>query len=92
MKSQPHFAAIFADKQKAKGFDMLAPNALHVDWRIRVAPNGTIASNQPPTEVWPLISAKAYHLNMKVKEQTLCANAKAKATIDFAAATMKNAK
>ena len=69
---------------------MPALNQLLVDRRDVVSPNGDILpTDSSPAQIRPqrAKSSKTDHLNMKVKEQTLRANAKA--MIDFAAATLK---
>jgi hypothetical protein len=67
-----------------------ALNQLLVDRRDVVSPNGDVQpTDSSPAQIRPQRgkSSKTDHLNMKVKEQTLRANAKA--MIDFAAATLK---
>jgi hypothetical protein len=96
LKSYPRFAAIFMGKRKAAGLDLPAPNLLPVDRRDVLSPNPN--AEGPPTESAPAPahippqgakSSKADHANSKVKEQALRANAKA--TSEFAAATLKKA-
>ena len=90
LKNYPRFATIFMGKRKAGGFDLPAPNLLPVDRRDLVSPNGeALPTESAPAQIRPqgAKSSKAEHLNNKVKEQVLRANAKT--TIDFAAATLK---
>ena len=92
LKSYPRFAAIFMGKRKAGGFDLPAPNLLPVDRRDVLSSNGEALPTEPaPAHIRPqgAKSSKAEHLNSKVKEQALRANAKA--TTEFAAATLKKA-
>lgn len=79
------------EKWKLEGFYMPTPTALHVYQCARITPNGAVvASNQAATKSQPPSGkvAKVDHLNMKVKEQVLLANAKA--NIEFVVATMKS--
>jgi hypothetical protein len=96
LKSYPRFAAIFMGKQKAAGLDLPTPNLLPVDRRDVSSPNPNaealpIESALAPAHIRPqgAKSSKAEHANSKVKEQALRANAKA--TSEFAAATLKKA-
>jgi hypothetical protein len=96
LKSYPRFAAIFMAKRMGGGIDLPAPNPLPVDRRDQLSPNGEALPSQSspppaPAQIRPQgsKSAKADHLNVRVKEQALRDNAKA--TIDFAAATLKKA-
>ena len=92
LKSYPRFATIFMGKRKAGGFELPSPNALPVDRRDLLSPNGeAISTESPPTQIRPqgAKSSKADHLHSKGKEQALRANAKT--MIDFAAATLKKA-
>ena len=96
LKSYPRFAAIFMAKRKAAGLDLPAPNLLPVDRRDALSPPTPNAESRP-TESVPAPahrpqgskSSKSDHLNSKVKEHALRANAKA--TTDFALATLKKA-
>ena len=79
-------------KRKAGGYDVPAPNRLPVDRRDVVSPNGDVLPTElASAQVRPqgAKSSKAEHLNTKVKEQALHANAKT--TIDFAVAALKKA-
>jgi hypothetical protein len=96
LKSYPRFAAIFMGKRKAAGFDMPAQNLLPVDRRDILSPNPNAKalptkSAPAPAQIRPqgAKSSKVEHLNSKVKEQALRANAKT--TTDFALATLKKA-
>jgi hypothetical protein len=94
LKSYPRFAANFMGKRKAGGFDLPAPNPLPVDRRDLVSPNGEALPSESAPAPAPIRpqgskSSKADHLNLRVKDQALRANAKA--TIDFVAATLKKA-
>lgn len=93
LKSYPRFATIFMGKRKAGGFELPSPNALPMDCRDLLSPNGeAISTESPPAQIWlqGAKSSKADHLHSKGKEQALRANAKA--TIDFVVATLKKAK
>ena len=90
LKGYPRFTTIFMGKRKVGGFDLPAPNALPVDRRNLVSPKGeALPTESAPAHIRPqgAKSAKAEHLHSKVKEQTLRSNAKA--TNDFAQATLK---
>ena len=94
LKGYPRFASIFMGKRKAGGFDLPAQNALPVDRCNLVSPNGEAlptASAPTPAHIRPqgAKSSKDEHLHNKVKEHALRANAKA--TNDFATATLKKA-
>jgi hypothetical protein len=94
LKNYPRFAAIFMGKRKAAWFNMPAQNMLPVDRRDVLSPNPNaeaLPTVSAPAQIRPqgAKSSKAEHLNSKVKEQALRANAKA--TTDFALATLKKA-
>ena len=77
-------------KRKARGFDLRAPNQLRVNCCDVVSSNGeALPTESAPAQIQPLgfKSSKVEHLNNKVKEHALRANAKT--TIDFADATLK---
>ena len=79
-------------KRKAGGFDPRSRDALPVDRRDLLSPNGEGPSaKSPPAQIRPqgAKSSKADHLHIKGKEQALCANAKI--IIDFVVATLKKA-
>ena len=93
LKSYPRFAAIFMGKRKAGGFDPPSRDALLVDRRDLLFPNGEAPSAEsPPAQIRPqgAKSSKVDHLHIKGKEQISHANAKA--TINFVAATLKKVK
>jgi hypothetical protein len=90
LKNYPRFAAIFMGKRKGGGFDSPSREGLSVDRRDLLSPNGQAPSTEsPPAQRRPqgAKSVKNEHAQSKGKEQALRANAKA--TIDFAAATLK---
>lgn len=61
LKPYPRFATIFMGKWMAGRFDIPTPNALLVDQRVRVAPNGVVvAINQAPYKMQPY-GAKVEH-------------------------------
>ena len=71
LKGYPRFAAIFMGKRKAGGFELPAPNALPVDRRDLVSPNGeALPTESAPAHIRPqgAKSSKAEHLHSKVKE------------------------
>ena len=95
LKTYPRFAAIFMAKRKGLGSH---PQGLPVDRRDLLSPNGQPPSTEsvpghttPPAHTRPqgAKSSKIDHAHGKGKEQALRANAKA--TTDFAAATLKKA-
>ena len=93
LKSYHRFAAIFIGKRKAGGFDLPNRNALPVDRRDLVSPNGeALPTASAPAYIRPqgVKASKVEHVHNKVKKQALRANAKA--TNEFAAATLKKAK
>jgi hypothetical protein len=92
LKSYPRFAAIFMGKRKDGGFDPPSREGLPVDRRDLLSPNGQAPSTEsPPAQTRPhgAKSSKNEHAHNKGNEQALRANAKA--TTDFAAATLKKA-
>ena len=92
LKGYPRFVAIFMGKRKAGGFDHPSPNVFPVDRRDLVSPNGeALPTKSALAHIRPqgAKSTKFEHLHSKSKEQALRANAKA--TTDFAQATLKKA-
>ena len=79
-------------KRKGGGFDPPSREGLPVDRRDLLSPNGQAPfTESPPAQTRPhgAKSSKNEHAHSKGKEQALRANAKA--TTDFAAATLKKA-
>ena len=94
LKSYPRFATIFMGKRKAARFDLPAPNLLPIDRHDVLSPNPNgeaLPTKSALARIRPqgAKSSKTEHLNSKVKEHALRANAKA--TTNFVAATLKKA-